>query len=128
MHTECNETQIGQREQQGRVGPTRAGRKASFRQICRKLERRPHARAGEKHEPIGSVSRLLPARREAGDSLRDIAADEGVSHQTVANRCQSEPVITGKVRHKRTVTGYRITQYTKPETAAAKIRATFGPG
>ncbi len=65
------------------------------------------------------------AAREAGESLREIAAEAGVDPSTVLRRC-TKTVITEKVQHPRTVTGYRITQYTKPTTAAAKIRATFG--
>lgn len=66
------------------------------------------------------------ARREAGESLRDIAADEGVAPNTVRTRCAEKPVTTQKPAHKRQVIGYRITQYTKPETAALRIRETFG--
>ncbi|MFN9374497.1 MAG: hypothetical protein ACK6D3_21630 [Planctomycetaceae bacterium] len=66
------------------------------------------------------------AKREEGQSLREIAAEAGVAPNTVKNRCATKTVITEKVAQPRTVTGYRITQYTKPTTAAAKIRATFG--
>jgi len=42
---------------------------------------------------------------------------------TVKRRCNTNTVATEKVLHKkRQVIGYRITQYTKPETAALRIR------
>ena len=66
------------------------------------------------------------SRREAGESLRDIAADEDVSPQTVMRRCSTNTVMTEKVEHKRQRITYQITQYTKPETAALRIRETFG--
>ena len=62
------------------------------------------------------------ARNESGESLRSIARDEGVSDMTVARRVQHKPVMT----EKRCRVTYQISQYTKPETAAKKIRATFG--
>jgi hypothetical protein len=66
------------------------------------------------------------ARREAGESYREIAKDVGVAPNTVKNRCAINTVITAKVAHPRNVIGYRITQYTKPETAADKIIEKFG--
>lgn len=66
------------------------------------------------------------AKREAGESLREIAAEAGVSQQTVMRRCSTKTVYTEKVEQPRKVTQYKITHYTKPTTAAAKIRATFG--
>lgn len=65
-------------------------------------------------------------RREAGESLRAIAAHADVSPQTVLNRVSNKSVMTQKVGQPRQRTTYQITHYTKPETAAAKIRATFG--
>ena len=41
-------------------------------------------------------------------------------------RCSTKTVRTEKVEQPRTVTRYEISQYTKPTTAAAKIRSTFG--
>ena len=65
----------------------------------------------------------LSAKREAGESLRAIAADADVSHMTVKRRCNAKSVRTQKALQPRKVTKYTVTHYTKPETAAAKIRA-----
>jgi hypothetical protein len=67
----------------------------------------------------------LSAKREAGESLREIAAEAGVDPSTVLRRC-TKTVQTENVQQPRKVTQYTVTHYTKPTTAAAKIRATFG--
>ena len=67
------------------------------------------------------------ARHEDGESFRSIAKDAGVDDKTVAHRVRSKPSYNTKnSAPKRKVIGYRITEYTKPETAAVKIRAIFG--
>lgn len=73
-----------------------------------------------------AITGELSAKREAGESLRAIAADADVSHMTVKRRCNTETVYTEKALQPRKVTQYKISHYTKPTTAAAKIRATFG--
>ena len=73
-----------------------------------------------------AITGELSAKREAGESLRGIAAEAGVAPNTVRNRCATKTVYTEKSAHPRKVTQYKITHYTKPTTAAAKIRATFG--
>ncbi len=70
-------------------------------------------------------ARQWAAKREAGESLREIAAEVGVSHMTVARRCNTEAGMPEKALHRRQRTTYQIQSGTKPETAAAKIRATF---
>jgi hypothetical protein len=68
------------------------------------------------------------ARIEAGESLREIARDEGVDHKTVAARVGRNESYNeqNSPPQKRQVVGYRITHYTQPATAAQKIRQTFG--
>lgn len=51
----------------------------------------------------------------------------GVHRSTLWRDGCKKPVITEKMQHKpRKVIGYRITQYTKPETAAMRLREVFG--
>ena len=59
---------------------------------------------------------------------RQIADELGVHRNTVSSDlCTKNEVITEKVVHTpRKVIGYRITQYTKPKTAAIRIRDVFG--
>lgn len=83
-------------------------------------------RAGIKDRIIEEQKKQWAAKREAGESLRAIAADADVSPQTVMRRCSTKSVRTQKVEQPRKVTKYTVTHYTKPETAAAKIRGTFG--
>ncbi len=66
------------------------------------------------------------AKREAGESLREIAAEAGVSKNTVMRRVSHKTGMPEKVGHPRTRTTYQIQSGTKPETAAVKIRTTFG--
>ena len=67
------------------------------------------------------------AAREAGESLREIAAEAGVSKDTVHRRMSHKNCHDAKSETvSRTRTTYQISHYTKPTTAAAKIRATFG--
>lgn len=67
------------------------------------------------------------AKREAGESLREIAAWAGVSKDTVQRRVSQKNWHARKSETQpRTRTTYQIQSGTKPETAAAKIRGTFG--
>jgi hypothetical protein len=68
------------------------------------------------------------ARIEAGESLREIARDEGVPKTTIHRRLsqKSSDNAGSGTPQKRQVVGYRITHYTQPATAAQKIRQTFG--
>jgi len=61
-----------------------------------------------------------------GKTQREAAAELGVDRSTVSRDVCRDEVITPKMHSKREVVGYRITQYTKPETAAQKIRDIFG--
>jgi hypothetical protein len=56
-----------------------------------------------------------------------VAEELGVSQRTVSDDLAENRVITEKpAKEPRKVIGYRITQYTKPETAARRIREVFG--
>jgi hypothetical protein len=67
------------------------------------------------------------ARIEAGESLREIAASERVSKDTVNRRVSQKTCLA---RESETPSRKRIqinlTHYTQPATAAQKIRQTFG--
>lgn len=65
--------------------------------------------------------------RAEGKTQAEIAGEVGLSQNRVSEIVSENSVITQKTdKPKRTIDGYRITQYTKPETAAAKIREKFG--
>jgi hypothetical protein len=83
-------------------------------------------KSGIREKIVERQQKEWAAKREEGASLREIAAEAGVAPQTVLNRVSNKTVRTEKVGQTRTVTRYEISQYTKPTTAAAKIRATFG--
>jgi hypothetical protein len=80
--------------------------------------------------------KLYEVRREKVQELKtqdptltqqEIADQVGVSQQRVAQIIQEKTVITEKTcKPKREIKGYRITSYTKPETAAQKIIDIFG--
>jgi hypothetical protein len=85
------------------------------------------------------IRRKLQARMERVAESRRLVEDEKLSLRGAAKVLEVAPntvrtdlkvcrdlVITEKLHTSRKVVGYRITEYTKPETAAAKIRATFG--
>jgi hypothetical protein len=58
---------------------------------------------------------------------QEIADQVGVSQRRVGQILEEKTVITEKTsKPKRDVKGYRITSYTKPETAAQKIIDIFG--
>jgi hypothetical protein len=82
-------------------------------------------KSGIREKIVERQQKEWAAKREAGESLREIAAEAGVDPSTVLRRC-TKTVMTEKVQQARTRTTYQISQYTKPTTAAAKIRATFG--
>jgi hypothetical protein len=62
------------------------------------------------------------ARIEAGESLREIAASERVSKDTVNRRVSQNQSYNSQsgTPQKRQVVGYRITHYTQPATAARR--------
>ena len=67
--------------------------------------------------------------RDQGMTQQQIADAVGVHRNTVSsdlNQCTEKSVQTEKPVQPRKVTQYTVTQYTKPETAAEKIRAKFG--
>ena len=65
--------------------------------------------------------------REEGKTQQEIAEVLGVDQKTISRDLGRNEVITQKMpKEPRTVIGYRITQYTKPETAARRIREVFG--
>ena len=65
--------------------------------------------------------------REEGMTQQAIADEVGLAKSTVNDICSGKQVATQKTEQpKRKWIGYAITQYTKPETAAQKIRDTFG--
>ena len=69
------------------------------------------------------------ALQEQGLTQREIAEELGVSRPTIASDLSEKSVRTEKTdKAKRKVKRYEISQYTKPETAANKIIATFGGG
>jgi transposase len=63
-----------------------------------------------------------------GMTQREAAEVLGVGVATINRDCSKNEVITSKMEQKpkRKVDGYRITQYTKPTTAAEKIIDKFG--
>jgi hypothetical protein len=64
---------------------------------------------------------------EEGKTQREIAEELGVDQKTISRDLGKNTVITEKMpKEPRKVVGYRITQYTKPETAARRIREVFG--
>ena len=78
-------------------------------------------------EKLMDEHELWKGRHDAGESFRSIAKDSGVAPNTVRNRvCNKPSVHTKDCTPKRKVIQYKISQYTKPETAAVKIRDTFG--
>jgi predicted transcriptional regulator len=64
--------------------------------------------------------------REQGKTQQQIADELGVTQRTVSTDLEENRVITPKTSKPRKVIGYRITEYTKPETAAQKLIDTFG--
>ena len=82
-----------------------------------------------KHEQKMARAAKAKELREEGKTQQEIAEELGVSQQTVSSDLSlpEKEVITPKAgKEPRTVIGYRITQYTKPETAARRIREVFG--
>jgi hypothetical protein len=70
------------------------------------------------------------ARREAGESIREIAESTNTPKSTVHDRLSGKERIDTKTRtpEKRKKLQINISQYTTPATAATKIRAVFGDG
>lgn len=67
--------------------------------------------------------------RGEGRTQQEIAEELGVSRRTVCSDldCAEKPVMTEKpAQQPRQRITYQITQYTKPETAARRIREVFG--
>ena len=90
---------------------------------------------GQVEEAISQKQREIAERVEKSKALvndgmtqREAAEVLGVNHDTIAKDCKRNIVITEKIlqKPKRKVDGYRITQYTKPTTAAEKIIGKFG--
>ena len=79
-----------------------------------------------KSEEIAERQAKAKELREEGKTQGEIAEELGVSAKTVQRDSDRNTVITEKVSSTRKVIGYRITQYTKPETAARRIREVFG--
>lgn len=65
--------------------------------------------------------------RDQNKTQQAIADELGVSQPTIANDLSENGVYTPKTDKPRKVIQYKISQYTKPETAAEKIHAKFGP-
>ena len=64
---------------------------------------------------------------EEGKTQREIAEELGVSQRTVSDDLAEKNVRTQKpAKEPRQRIRYEITQYTKPETAARRIREVFG--
>ena len=63
--------------------------------------------------------------RDVGMTQQAIADEVGISQKTVSNILSDKSVITEKLL-KREILRYTVSSYTKPETAAAKIRDKFG--
>ena len=81
-----------------------------------------------KRDEIASRIEQAKALAAQGKTQREIAEELGVSQKTVSNALVKKSVYTQKItKEKRKVKQYKISQYTQPETAAAKIIATFGP-
>jgi len=82
----------------------------------------------DKKAQIIAQAKKWKARMEAGESIRDIAESDGVPKTTVHRRVsQSEsPDTKSGTENPRKRDRYEISQYTKPETAAQRIRETFG--
>jgi len=86
-------------------------------------------RVVSKSEGIAERQAKAKELREEGKTQQQIADALGVSRRTVCSDldCAENTVITQKpAQQPRKVIGYRITQYTKPETAAKRIRDIFG--
>jgi DNA-binding XRE family transcriptional regulator len=81
-----------------------------------------------KAEEIAERQEKAKALREEGMTQREIAGELGVSRPTVAADLMSEKSVRTPKPDKepRQRTHYEITQYTKPETAAKRIREVFG--
>ena len=81
-----------------------------------------------KKNQIIKRARQAKEMREQGMTQQDIADELGVHRNTVvSDLCTENSVITPKiVQEKRKVVGYRITEYTKAEVAAVKIRDILG--
>lgn len=73
-----------------------------------------------KHEQKMARAAKAKVLREEGKTQQEIAEELGVTDRTIRSDLKAEEneVITSKVSAPRQVIGYRITQYTKPETAA----------
>ena len=82
-----------------------------------------------KREEIAARQEKAKELREEGKTQREIAEELGVSVPTVkrdARGHKSGYNPKNDPKPPRKVIGYRITQYTKPETAARRIREVFG--
>jgi hypothetical protein len=78
---------------------------------------------------LSRAERIPESKRlvlEDGKSLREAAKELGVDPVTVRNDVLNNFVMTKKFNTPRKRILYQISQYTKPATAAEKIRATFG--
>lgn len=83
-------------------------------------------RVVSKSEQIAERQAKAKELREEGKTQQQIAEELGVSAKTVQRDSDRNTVITEKVSSTRKVIGYRITQYTKPETAAKIPRQNIG--
>jgi predicted transcriptional regulator len=82
-----------------------------------------------KKEEIFERRETVKSLREDGLTQQEIADELGVHRNTVnSDLCTKNEVYTKEIVHKepRKVTQYKISQYTKPEVAAKKIREIFG--
>lgn len=86
------------------------------------------ARVVSKSEEIAERQTKAKELREEGKTVREIAGETGVSIGTAhSDVCSENSEYTQKTEQSpRKVIQYRISQYTKPETAARRIREVFG--
>jgi predicted transcriptional regulator len=80
-----------------------------------------------KREEIAARQEKAKELREEGKTQREIAEELGVSQRTVSDDLAEKNVRTQKpAKEPRQRIRYEISQYTKPETAARRIREVFG--
>jgi len=91
-----------------------------------KLIKELRKKRSSKKAQIIAQAQEWKARMEAGESVDEIAADNEVDRSTVYRRLSQKNSHDNKSATSRQRTTYQISQYTKPETAAARIRETFG--
>ena len=71
-------------------------------------------------------NKYIKEQIEAGKTQQQVADEVGISRNRISEIVSEKSVYTPKTDTKRKTVQYKISQYTTPETAAQKIRGTFG--